>query len=83
MGNEKDKFAEELCFETAFRILDLLELGGTLGDLPWVSRFVAEESIRRDISDGDIVELHDEFRIKRIISAYAGGVVYLVLQAWD
>lgn len=83
LGNEIDKFTEELCFETSFRILELLDLGGTLVDLPWVSRFVAEEAAIRDISEGDIVEFRDEQRIQRIISAYAGGVVYLVLQAWD
>jgi hypothetical protein len=83
LGHESDKFTEELCFETSFRILELLDLGGTVGDLPWVSRFVAEESVRSGISDGDITDLEEEHRIRRIISAYAGGVVYLVLQAWD
>lgn len=83
LGNEADKFTEELCFETSFRILELLDLGDTLADLPWVSRFIAEESALRDISEGDMKEFREERRIQRIISAYAGGVVYLVLQAWN
>ncbi|TFG32270.1 hypothetical protein EU527_10520 [Candidatus Thorarchaeota archaeon] len=81
LGNEVDKFTEELCFETSFRILELLDLGDTLVNLPWVSRFVAEESALRDISDGDIRVFREEQRIQRIISAYAGGVVYLILQS--
>jgi len=83
LGNERDKFTDELCFETSFRILELLDLGSAVGDLPWVSRFVAEESVRSGISEGDITDLEEEQRIRRIISSYAGGVVYLVLQAWD
>lgn len=83
LGVEIDKFTEELCFDTSFRILELLDLGGTIGDLPWVSRFIAEELVLRDISDGNIAELQEEYRIRRIISAYAGGVVYLIMQAWN
>jgi hypothetical protein len=44
LGLEVDKFTEELCFETSFRILDLLGLGNYIPDLPWIARFIAEES---------------------------------------
>jgi len=81
LGNEVDKFAEELCFEVSFRILDLLNLGEYLSDLPWITRFIAEESTMIDISKGEIDELREEKRIHRIVSAFAGGVAFLVLQA--
>jgi len=81
LGSEVDKFTEELCFETSFRILDLLGLGVYLGDLPWITRFIAEESTMIDISSGEISELRDSQRTKRIVSAFAGGVAFLVLQA--
>jgi hypothetical protein len=81
LGSELDKFTEELCFDVAFRILDLLDLGGYLSDLPWITRFIAEESATIDISKGEINELREEKRIKRIVSAFAGGVAFLVLQA--
>ncbi|MFW9845046.1 MAG: hypothetical protein ACFFEV_10755, partial [Candidatus Thorarchaeota archaeon] len=81
LGNDIDKFTEELCFETSFRILDLLGLGGHLPDLPWIARFFAEESTRVDISAGEISELRDSQRVKRIVYAFAGGVAFLVLQA--
>jgi len=81
LGSEVDKFTEELCFETSFRILDLLGLGVYLSDLPWITRFIAEESTMIDISSGEISELRDSQRTKRIVSAFAGGVAFLVLQA--
>ena len=81
LGSEVDKFAEELCFEVSFRVLDLLDLGGYLSDLPWIARFIAEESTMIDISKGAIDELREDQRIKRIVSAFAGGVAFLVLQA--
>ncbi|KXH74324.1 MAG: hypothetical protein AM326_09945 [Candidatus Thorarchaeota archaeon SMTZ-45] len=80
LGDEAERFAQALCFETAYRILQLLDVGDALMDLPWVSRFVAEESARSDISTGEISNLDDEHRIKRIVSAYAGGLTYLILQ---
>ncbi|TFG30016.1 hypothetical protein EU528_08795 [Candidatus Thorarchaeota archaeon] len=80
LGSEVDKFAEELCFEISFRILDLLGLGNYLPDLPWVARFIAEESTMIDISSGEISKLQETQRIKRIVSAFAGGVSFLVLQ---
>ncbi len=81
LGSEMDKFAEELCFEVSFRILDLLNLGEYLSDLPWIARFIAEESTMIDISKGEIDELREEKRIHRIVSAFAGGVAFLVMQA--
>jgi hypothetical protein len=81
LGDESERFAQALCFETAYRILQLLEVGDALMDLPWVSRFIAEESARSDISTGAMSHLDDEYRIKRIISAYAGGLTYLILQS--
>ncbi|MGY5858061.1 MAG: hypothetical protein RTU63_01730 [Candidatus Thorarchaeota archaeon] len=81
LGVEVDKFTEELCFDVSFRILDLLDLGRFLSDLPWVTRFIAEESTMIDISKGDIRELRDDQRTKRIVSAFAGSVAFLVMQA--
>ena len=81
LGTEVDKFTEELCFDVSFRILDLLDLGGYLSDLPWVTRFIAEESTMIDISKGEINELREEQRTKRIVSAFAGSVAFLVMQA--
>jgi dihydroxyacetone kinase DhaKLM complex PTS-EIIA-like component DhaM len=81
LGEESERFAQALCFETAYRILQLLDVGEALMDLPWVSRFIAEESARSDISTGDMSNLEDEHRIRRIVSAYAGGLAYLILQS--
>lgn len=81
LGSEVDKFTEELCFDVSFRILDLLDLGGYLSDLPWITRFIAEESTIIDISMGEINELRESQRTKRIVSAFAGGVAFLVMQA--
>ncbi|MFW9958938.1 MAG: hypothetical protein ACFFCT_12780 [Candidatus Odinarchaeota archaeon] len=81
LGSEVDKFTEEICFETSFRILEILNLGASLNNLPWVSRFIAEEVARTSIARGDIESLEEQHRMKRIVSAFAGGVAYLVLQA--
>jgi hypothetical protein len=81
LNSQVDKFTEELCFETSFRILEILNLESSLGDLPWVSRFIAEEATRMSISRGDIDSLGERHRMKRIVSAFASGVAYLVLQA--
>ncbi|MBN2229280.1 MAG: hypothetical protein JW779_06760 [Candidatus Thorarchaeota archaeon] len=81
LGNQVDKFTEELCFETSFRILELTGIGSALVDLPWVSRFIAEEVARAKISQGEIDSLGDQYRMRRIVSAFSGGVVYLVLQS--
>ena len=80
LGDESERFTQALCFETAYRLLQLLEVGEAVMDIPWVSRFIAEESARTDISSGAIDHLDDEHRIRRIVAAYAGGVTYLVLQ---
>jgi hypothetical protein len=61
-------------------VLQLLNAGEAVMDIPWVSRFIAEESARTDIGAGAIDHLDEEHRIRRIVSAYAGGVTYLVLQ---
>ncbi len=81
LGDESERFTQALCFETSYRILQLLDLGDALMDIPWVSRFIAEESARSDISFGDLSKLDDEYRIQRIVSSYAGGVTYLILQS--
>jgi hypothetical protein len=81
LGDEAERFTQALCFETSYRLIQLLELGEALMDLPWVSRFIAEESARSDISLGDISKLDDEHRIQRIVSAFAGGVTYLIIQS--
>lgn len=80
LGDDAEKFTQALCFETSYRLIQLLDLGEALMDLPWVSRFIAEESARTDISAGDLTKLDDEHRIQRIVSGYAGGVTYLILQ---
>jgi hypothetical protein len=81
LGDESERFALALSFETAYRILHLLDLGEGIIDIPWVSRFIAEESARSDITSGDMSNLEDEHRIKRIVTAYAGGLTYLILQS--
>ena len=81
LGDESERFTQALCFETSYRLLQLLNVGDAIMDLPWVSRFIAEESARTDIASGEISHLDDEHRIRRIVSAYSGGVTYLVLQA--
>ncbi|MHA1943549.1 MAG: hypothetical protein ACW96M_04045 [Candidatus Thorarchaeota archaeon] len=81
LGDQAERFTQALCFETSYRLIQLLELGEALMDLPWVSRFIAEESARSDISLGDISKLDDEHRIQRIVSAFAGGVTYLIIQS--
>jgi hypothetical protein len=80
LGEESERFTQTLCFETAYRVLQLLNAGEAVMDIPWVSRFIAEESARTDIGAGAIDHLDEEHRIRRIVSAYAGGVTYLVLQ---
>ncbi|MFX1483787.1 MAG: hypothetical protein ACFFCP_11445 [Promethearchaeota archaeon] len=81
LGEEAERFTQALCFETSYRLIQLLELGEAMIDLPWVSRFIAEESARSDISAGNIGRLNDTHRVQRIVSAYAGGVTYLILQS--
>ena len=80
LGDEAERFTQALCFETSIRLIQLLDLGEAMMDLPWVSRFIAEESARTDITDGDLTKLDDKYRIQRIVSGYAGGVTYLILQ---
>lgn len=80
LGSQVDKFTQELCFEISFRILEMLDLVASLSELPWVSRFLAEEAARISISRGDMDSLDERYRMKRIVSAFAGGIVYLVLQ---
>jgi len=80
LGDESERFTQALCFETSYRLLQVLKAGDAVMDIPWVSRFIAEESARTDITAGELNHLEDEYRIRRIVSAYAGGVTYLVLQ---
>lgn len=75
------KFTDALCFQTCFQILEYVKLGDNLTDLPWISRFIAEEAVRSSISSGELQVLGEEHRIKRIIAAYLGGLSYLILQA--
>jgi hypothetical protein len=85
--NEKDlredifKFTDALCFQTCFQILEYVNLNDHLTDLPWISRFIAEEAVRTSISSGELQVLGEENRTKRIIAAYLGGLSYLILQA--
>jgi hypothetical protein len=75
------KFTDTLCFQTCFQILEYMKLGKNLIDLPWISRFIAEEAVRSSISSGELQLLGEEHRTERIIAAYLGGVSYLILQA--
>ncbi|MGQ4912740.1 MAG: hypothetical protein ACP6KW_11270 [Candidatus Thorarchaeota archaeon] len=79
LGDDAHRFAEALCLETGQRLLDVFNLGDALMDLPWVSRFIAEESARameEDPMDNERSDL-----IERITSTYAGGVVYILVQS--
>jgi hypothetical protein len=75
------KFTDALCFQTCFQILEYVNLGENLTDLPWISRFIAEEAVRSSIASGELQILGEEHRTKRIIAAYMGGLSYLILQA--
>ena len=75
------KFTDALCFQTCFQILEYIQLGENLIDLPWISRFIAEEAVRSSISSGKLEVLGEEYRTKRIIAAYLGGLSYLILQS--
>lgn len=81
LGSDAEKFAETLCFETCQGVLGLLSLEGTIGDLLWVSRFISEESVRARplVQNGGSADLGD--KVRRISSAFASGVVYMIAQA--
>jgi hypothetical protein len=79
LGEDADRFTEALCFETAQRLLELLGLEEALMDLPWISRFIAEEAARINPSEND--PTHPETRIDRITSSFAGGVAYVLIQS--
>ena len=80
LGTDTDRFTETLCFETSQRILELLGLQDTIGDLPWVSRFISEESFESGGTPEQSSRAPED-RIRRISSAFAGGVVYMAVQA--
>ena len=77
IGDAVDRFAEALCFETSQRLLELLKLEGALIDLPWISRFIAEEAAEMVPKESS----PSESRVKRITSSFAGGVVYILVQS--
>jgi hypothetical protein len=79
LGEDADRFTEALCFETAQRLLELLGLEEALMDLPWISRFIAEEAARINPAGNDPAD--PESRIERITSSFAGGVAYVLIQS--
>lgn len=81
LGEDEDRFVEALCFETCFRILESMGFGGSIIDLPWVSRFVADQTARGITSTTTRGTSDPEERCQRIVSAFAGGLIYLILQA--
>jgi hypothetical protein len=81
LGSDAEKFTETLSFETAQRILELLGLEEAIGDLPWISRFISEESERMSGDAEGRTGTDVEDRILRISSAFAGSVVYVFVQA--
>ena len=68
-------------FETCFQILTFMGGGEFLLDLPWVSRYIAEESVNAYSMMGIFDTLTEEHRVERIAAAYMGGLVYLILQS--
>ncbi|MBD3407056.1 MAG: hypothetical protein GF411_13135 [Candidatus Lokiarchaeota archaeon] len=81
LKEDTDQFTEALCFETCFRILEYLNLGHLIMDLPWVCRFIAEEAVKGYTMMGIYDVMSEENRTERIVGAFMGGITYLVLQS--
>ncbi|TXT55970.1 MAG: hypothetical protein BAJATHORv1_30354 [Candidatus Thorarchaeota archaeon] len=81
LREDTDQFTEALCFETCFRILEYLDLGHLIMDLPWVCRFIAEEAVKGYTMMGIYDVMSEEHRTERIVAAFMGGITYLVLQS--
>ncbi len=80
LEQDRDRFAEAIFSETAFQILEFLDLGGQVMELPWISRFIAEEAVDAYAKMGIYDVVSEENKIERMKSAYMGGLAYLILQ---
>lgn len=79
LGDDADEFAETLCIETSFRILDSIGMGSLLLELLLVSRYIAGEAAVFYSMSGIVDVLDEENRIIRIAAAFMGGLIYLLL----
>lgn len=79
LGDDADEFAEALCLETCFRILESMDMEHVLLDLLLVSRYIAGEAAVAYSMSGVADLLNQEHRIKRIAAAFLGGLSYLLM----
>ncbi len=79
LGDDADEFAETLCIETSFRILDSIGMGHLLLDLLLVSKYIAGEAAVSYSISGIVDVLDKENRVIRIAAAFMGGLIYLIL----
>jgi hypothetical protein len=80
LEDNRVRFAEAIFSETSFEILDFVGLGGHAMELPWISRFIAEEAVDAYAKMGIYDVVSEENKIDRLMAAYMGGLVYLILQ---
>lgn len=81
LGNDADEFAEALCFETGFMILEYAEMPSALMDLLLVSKYIAGEAAVAYSVSGVVDVLDKEHQITRIAAAFLAGLVYLLLSS--
>ncbi len=81
LGDDADEFAEALCFETGFMILEYVDMASALMDLLLVSKYIAGEAAVSYSVSGVVDVLDKEHQITRIAAAFLGGLVYLLLSS--
>ena len=81
LGDDADEFAESLCFETGFMILEYADMASALMDLLLVSKYIAGEAAVSYSVSGVVDVLDKEHQITRIAAAFLGGLVYLLLSS--
>jgi hypothetical protein len=81
LGDDADEFAEALCFETGFMILEYAGMASSLMDLLMVSKYIAGEAAVAYSVSGVVDVLDKEHQITRIAAAFLGGLVYLLLSS--
>lgn len=81
LGDDADEFAEALCFETGFTILEYAEMASNLLDLLLVSKYIAGEAAVAYSISGVVDVLDKEHQITRIAAAFLSGLVYLLLSS--
>ncbi|MCK5265402.1 MAG: hypothetical protein KAR03_07325 [Candidatus Thorarchaeota archaeon] len=81
LGDDADEFADALCFETGFKILEYADLASALMDLLLVSKYIAGEAAVAYSMSGVVDVLDKEHQITRIAAAFLGGLVYLLLSS--